>query len=304
MSAHPPKHSRAASFAYITLAYVVAVAAAYVTVVYFPLSSPLYTAFLGDVVATCVVFGFSVAFSNSSFYDAYWSVIPPLVGAYFLSHASADANLTRQALCLGLCTLWGVRLTYNWAIGWTGLHHEDWRYVDIKAKTGKLYWPASFAGIHMYPTVEVFAACLPMWPAMTSEAPLSWIDGLAAVVTLVAITIEAVADEQLRAFGKTKKPGELIQTGLWRYSRHPNYFGELLFWWGLFLFGLAASPADWTWTIVGTSAITLMFFFISVPMMEKRQLEKKPHFAGVIATTSMIIPWFHRANNAHTQASE
>jgi steroid 5-alpha reductase family enzyme len=300
MSAHPPKHSRTASFAYITLAYVVAVAAAYVAVTYFPCESPLYTAFWGDFVATCAVFGFSVAFSNSSFYDAYWSVIPPLIGAYFFTHAGADANLTRQALCLGLCTLWGVRLTYNWAVGWTGLHHEDWRYVDIKRITGKLYWPASFAGIHMYPTVEVFFACLPMWPAMTSSAPLSWIDGVAAVVTLVAIVIETVADEQLRAFGKTKKPGELIQTGLWRYSRHPNYFGELLFWWGIFLFGLAASPSDWQWTIIGTAAITLMFFFISVPMMEKRQLEKKPHFAEVIASTSMIIPWFHRAKNAPT----
>ena len=114
------------------------------------------------------------------------------------------------------------------------------------------------------------------------------------MVTLVAILIETVADEQLRAFAKTKKPGELIQTGLWRYSRHPNYFGELLFWWGIFLFGYAASPADWTWTIVGTACITLMFFFISVPMMEKRQLARKPHFADVIKSTSMLIPWFHR----------
>ncbi|MCA9578559.1 MAG: DUF1295 domain-containing protein [Polyangiales bacterium] len=298
MSAHPPpKHSRSASFAYITLAYVVAIAAAWLTVAYFPLENPLYTAFLADFVATCAVFAFSVAFSNSSFYDAYWSVIPPLIGAFFLTHAT-DATLSRQALCLGLCTLWGVRLTYNWAVGWTGLHHEDWRYVDIKAKTGALYWPASFAGIHMFPTVEVFLACLPMWPAMTSDAPLSWIDGVATVVTLGAIVIEAVADEQLRAFAKTKKPGELIQTGLWRYSRHPNYFGELSFWWGIFLFGYAASPADWTWTILGTAAITFMFFFISVPMMEKRQLEKKPHFAGVIASTSMLIPWFHRADAA------
>jgi steroid 5-alpha reductase family enzyme len=304
MSAHPPKHSRAASFGYIVLAYVVAIAAAYGTVLYFPLESPLYTAFLADFVATCAVFAFSVAFSNSSFYDAYWSVIPPLIGVYFWTHAAPDAELTRQALCLGLCTLWAVRLTYNWAVGWTGLHHEDWRYVDIKAKTGALYWPASFAGIHMFPTVEVFFACLPMWPALTSNTPLSWIDGVATVVTLGAIVIETVADEQLRAFGKTKKPGELIQTGLWRYSRHPNYFGELTFWWGLFLFGYAASPADWSWTIIGTACITVMFFFISVPMMEKRQLEKKPHFAKVIASTSMIIPWFHRGSAASTSPSE
>lgn len=287
-----PRWTRAQSFAWIVLAYVVAIAAGIGCVMWAPFDGPIYNAAFADVVATCVIFAFSVAFSNSSYYDAYWSVIPPLIGLYWLFFAASGAPVTRQALCLGLCTLWGVRLTYNWSVGWTGLDHEDWRYVDIRGVTGKLYWPASFAGIHMYPTVEVFFACLPMYPAMTSSTPVNWIDGVAAVVTLVAILIEAVADEQLRAFVKTKKPGELIHHGLWRYSRHPNYFGELLFWWGLFLFGFAASPADWTWTIIGTSAITIMFFFISVPMMEKRQLEKKPHFQEIIDSTSMLIPWF------------
>ena len=292
MSDATPRHSRAASFGFIVLAYVVAIGAGALTVMYTPLESPIWTAFLADVVATCVIFGFSVAFSNSSFYDAYWSVIPPLIGLFFLSFAEPGAPAARQVLCLGLCTLWGIRLTYNWSVGWTGLHHEDWRYVDIKEKTGKLYWPVSFAGIHMFPTVEVFLACLPMWPALTAEGPLNAIDAAAAIVTLGAIIIEAVADEQLRAFVKTKKPGELIHHGLWRYSRHPNYFGEMMFWWGLFLFGFAAAPSEWTWTIVGAAAITIMFFFISVPMMEKRQLEKKPHFQAIIDSTSMLIPFF------------
>jgi len=80
--------------------------------------------------------------------------------------------------------------------------------------------------------------------------------------------------------------------GLWKFSRHPNYFGEMGFWWGLYLFGLAADPSCWWWTIIGPLAITLMFRFISLPMIEKRMIERRPQFASHAQHTPLVIPWF------------
>ena len=281
----------------IVIAYVVAGVAAVVAGMLAKGHDAIVVAAIADAVATIAIFAFSVAYDNSSFYDPYWSVIPPFLGLYWLADAADDASVARQVLALGLCTAWGIRLTYNWTRGWTGLGHEDWRYVDFRHKTGRFYWLVSFLGIHFFPTVEVFAASLSLHAALTAGGrPLNALDGLATIVTAIAIAIEAIADNQLREFvlSPAKKPGQVMSTGLWAYSRHPNYFGELLFWWGLFLFGMAANPESWRLTLWGPLAITIMFFFISVPLMEKRQLERRPHFAENIRTTSMIIPWFPR----------
>jgi steroid 5-alpha reductase family enzyme len=282
----------------VTVAYIVAGIVSVIGAYYAPTDDPLWIGAYGDVAATLAVFAFSLAFNNSSFYDAYWSVIPPALGAYWITVAEPDANPARQWLALGLCTLWAVRLTYNWGRGWTGLGHEDWRYVDLRRTTGKAYWLVSLFGLHMFPTFQVFAGCVGMYVALTAGGHAFGIVDIAAiVVTFGAIAIETIADEQLRAFTlRPNKPkGVTMNEGLWAYSRHPNYFGEMMFWWGMFLFGYAADPSRVGIMLVGPVAISVMFFFVSVPMMEKRQLEKRPSFAEQVATTSMIIPWFRKA---------
>lgn len=281
----------------MTLAYVFATAVGVVSLRYAPIGDPLWNGFAADCAATVAIFGWSLAYRNSSFYDAYWSVAPPLLGAYWLTTAASDADLVRQVAAMVLCSAWAVRLTYNWGRGWTGLHHEDWRYVDLKQMSGKAYWLVSFFGLHFFPTFQVFAGCVGFYFALTAGGhALGWLDAVAAVVTFGAIAIETIADEQLRAFATRpdRVPGSVMMEGVWAYSRHPNYFGELTFWWGLFLFGLAAAPEHWKLMLVGPTAITLMFFVVSVPMMEKRQLARKPAFAEHIRTTSMIIPWFQK----------
>ena len=104
-----------------------------------------------------------------------------------------------------------------------------------------------------------------------------------------AILIEALADEQMRAFARTKKSGDIMQSGLWAYSRHPNYFGEISFWWGLFLFGLAAD-ASWWWTGVGAVAMTLLFHFASVPMLDARSVERRPGYEDHMRRVNAIVP--------------
>ena len=146
----------------------------------------------------------------------------------------------------------------------------------------------------MLPTLQVFLGCIPLYYVVSaSSRPLGWLDGLAVAVTCMGIFFETVGDKQLHDFVHgPKKPGETLNTGLWRYTRHPNYFGEVSFWWGMGLFGVSAAPDAWLWCLAGAVAMTLLFTFVSLPLMEKRSLERRPGYAEVIERTSILIPWF------------
>jgi len=283
---------RTRAFSVIAMAYAAGLAAAAVTVALVPSESPVVRAFWADVVATCVVFGFSAAWNNSSFYDAYWSVAPVPIAIYWLFvPEAAGADSLRQGVVLALLSVWAVRLTFNWARGWTGLDHEDWRYVDKREQSGALYWPVSFAGLHMMPTLLVFAGCLALWPALVTETqPFGALDVLAAVVTGGAILLEGTADQQLRRFRLTNAPaGAILESGVWAYCRHPNYLGEVGFWWGLYLFALAAEPTAW-WAGAGALVITLLFRFISLKLIDDRMLARRPDYKARMETVPARLP--------------
>jgi steroid 5-alpha reductase family enzyme len=249
---------------------------------------PLLVAGAADLAATLVVFAFSVAFNNSSFYDAYWSVGPLGLAAYYTRGPSTP----RQLAVLALVALWGLRLTYNWWRGWRGLEHEDWRYVDIRRAAGRLYWPVSLLGIHLMPTAMVFAGCLPLYVALGSKgaAPIGALDGAALVLTAAAIWIEARADRQLRDFVTAgPAPGTIMDSGLWALCRHPNYLGEILFWWGLYLFAIAADPGAW-WTGGGGLAISVLFGVVSLPLIERRMLKRRPTYKEHCTKVPLLFP--------------
>ena len=291
----PPRApSLTVSFAWIVAAYAVALLVAATVAAALPPGVALWQRVaLADVAATVAVFAFSVGLDNSSVYDAYWSVAPMVI-APALASLSREAPFARRALVVALVSAWAVRLTYNWARGWRGLDHEDWRYVDLRAKTGRLYWAVSFLGLHFFPTALVYLGCLALVPALvTGTRPLGPLDGAALVVTAGAIVVEAAADAQLRAFRERAKPGEIMASGLWAYSRHPNYFGEIAFWWGLFLFALAADGGAWR-AGAGAASITLLFVGVSVPMLDQRSLARRPEYAEHMARVSAIVPWWPR----------
>jgi steroid 5-alpha reductase family enzyme len=282
----------------ILSAYAVAALAAIVKAAVVPFEHPLAVAAAADVAATVVVFAFSYAFGNSSFYDPYWSIAPlPLALYWAASPASSVAVGARQLLVITLVAVWGARLTYNWARGWTGLHHEDWRYIDLRARNPRSYWLVSFAGIHMFPTVVVFLGCLPIWVAVSRGGrAFGVLDAVAGVVTAGAIWIEARADFELHRFRASRlAPGAILDRGLWGWSRHPNYFGEMSFWWGMWLFGVAAEPGSWWWTAAGAVVITLMFRFVSLPLMEERMRARRVGYDEHAARTSLVVPWPPRA---------
>lgn len=253
---------------------------------------PLVVAAVADIAGTIAIFVFSMLYNNSSFYDAYWSVAPICIGGFWIWAArDHDPNTIRQFLAMGLVMAWGVRLTFNWARGWTGLAHEDWRYVDLRERHGRAYWLVSFGGLHFFPTVLVFVGCLGLYAAVSGGArPIGVLDAVATLVTGSAIWLEATADKQLRRFVQSKPPQDaILDTGLWAYSRHPNYLGELSFWFGLFLFGLAAGYDNWG-TVAGPVSMLVLFMVVSIPMIERRHLRKRPGYAEVMQRIPMLFP--------------
>lgn len=259
------------------LAYLAALAAALATALALPGRNPLLVAAAADVAATLVVFAFSVGFDNSSLYDPYWSVAPLPIVAWWLALGPPGPSAGRGALAATLVFAWGLRLTWNCMARWRSLAAEDFRYLEIRGRTGRWYWPASLFSIHLFPTGWVFLGLLPLFPALARPgAPLGWLDAAAALVTGAAILVEGLADLQLRSFLATRTdPALRLQRGLWAWSRHPNYLGEVLFWWGLWLFGLAADRG-WWWTVIGPLSITALFTFVSVPWMDRRLAARRP----------------------------
>jgi steroid 5-alpha reductase family enzyme len=284
-------------FAVVAAAYLAAGLAAWGVAVAVRGQHPLAVTLWADLAATVVVFAVSTVVGNASVYDPYWSVAPPvIVIAWAIWRSGADISV-RPALVIALVLIWAVRLTANWASAWRGLGHEDWRYVQIRAQTAGRppWWLVNLTGIQVMPTLVVFAGLLPAWPAVTVlGAPLGVLDAAAVLVTAAAIAIEAVADWQLRRFARdpAHRAGVADQ-GLWRYSRHPNYLGEIGFWWGLWLFGLAAAPA-WWWTVVGPIAMVLLFTYVSVPLMDRRSLARRPAYAEHMRRVPALIPSPHR----------
>ncbi|MEM8894894.1 MAG: DUF1295 domain-containing protein, partial [Bacteroidota bacterium] len=243
-----------------------------------------------DVIATLAVFAMSMIFRNSSLYDRYWSVAPvPIV--YFFLHLAPDGDNLRQILMLTVVWLWAIRLTLNWARGWPGLVHEDWRYGDLAKKTGVFYPFVSLTGIHLLPTGWVFLGLVPVYYAAQSGAPVGALDYLATFVAVLGTVLELIADEQLKVFVKTNTDKTAVMTkGIWAYSRHPNYLGELTFWLGLYIFALAVDPAAYWWTGVGLLSLIVLFVGISVPMMDKHHLAKRPKYQEVMDQIPGLLP--------------
>ncbi len=282
--------SKARDTILVTSAYLTAAVAAGVAIVLMPSAHPLLLVAVADLVATLVVFAFSRATDNCSVYDAYWSVAPLAFALVFFGLVGEQGVVARQVIALALTALWALRLTWNWYRGWSGLHHEDWRYVDLRHRTGRAFWVVSLAGIHLFPTLLTFAGGLAHLPVARGPSPLGWLDAFAAAVTLSGIVFEGVADRQLRLFRLASPPaGAVLDRGLWSISRNPNYLGEMLFWWGLWLFGVAAEPGAWWWSVAGPASITLLFMFVSIPMKERR-MASKPAFQAYRDRVPRLLP--------------
>ncbi len=284
-------NSKIKSTILVKVVYLVALAAGYGTSLLFPDLDLLSRSAIADFVATVVVFLFSHFTGNASLYDPYWSVIPmALAGWWLIELGSAEMNIY-DWIMVGTVFYWGIRLTMNWWTGWTGMDHQDWRYTDLKKKHGKLYPLVNFGGIHLLPTVLVFLGCIPVYFIIQAQgiyevSPIYAI--LCILITFGAISIEGIADYQRRT-KYNHDGGEVYQSGVWSWSRHPNYFGEIMFWVGLFMYVMGFGT-EMLWTGIGALAMILLFVFISIPMMEERQVANKPSYVDYQKRVSSLIP--------------
>jgi steroid 5-alpha reductase family enzyme len=249
---------------------------------------PVLVAAAADAAATLVVFGFSVRHDNSSVYDPYWSVAPIPIALYWAWSGSGP----RRAWVLAAICAWGARLTANQLARWRGLEDEDFRYAELRARVGRWYWPVSLAGVHLMPTAWVFLGLLPAFPALLGTGrPLGALDVAAIALAGGGIAVETVADLQLRRFVRARRdPAAVLDEGLWGLCRHPNYLGELLFWWGLWLSGVAAAPEWALRAAVGPVAITLLFVFVSVPWMDRRMAARHPEWRARVGALPALLP--------------
>lgn len=274
----------------LLVGYAASLAAAAVAVSQSPAEwHPLLRFLAAEVAATLVLFAFAVVFDNTAIYNAHWSLAPIAVACWFVLGPGAARQFdTRQLVVLSVVSFYGLRLTFNWVRSWAGLGHEDWQYTDFREKTGKAFWPVSLLAFHLFPMGLVVAGCLPLYAALVPAGPaFGPLDVLGAVITVGAVVIEWVADEQLRGYRRSGARG-FCNVGLWNWSRHPNYFGEVSVWFGFWVLGVAAG-APW-WAAAGWLSMLGLFLGASVPMADKRSLARRPGYAEYMRRTSAFMP--------------
>lgn len=244
--------------------------------------------FAADAAATLLIWVISLLCRNASVYDPYWSVQPLVIlGLLLIGSRTSPAAVSFYVLI----AVWGIRLTANWVRTFKGLGSQDWRYDMIKERSGQLFPLASLIGIQMMPTIIVFGCILPGIVVIAEGASFSLMAavGLGAIAT--GIMLETIADLQMHAFRKeTRDRSKIIRIGLWKHSRHPNYLGEIMVWWGAYIFMLASHPQRWP-LVSGTLANTALFLFISVPMAERQLAKYKSGFTEYREETRMFLPW-------------
>lgn len=292
-------YSKSTSILLITAIYLLAGIAAWLLFVKLTDigTGALWALFAADVLATIVVWAFGLLYENVSVYDPYWSVFPPVV---FLLWAFYTGNWSLPVILLLIASwYWGWRLTRNWVITFKGIAHEDWRYTKYRSLHPALFHLINFFGLNMVPTLVVFAAMLPglqLYKLSLSASGLSAEGGLSSLsvavlligclICLASATIQLIADKQSHDF-RAANPGQVCNVGLWKRGRHPNYFGEIQFWWGIWIMYAAIYGFDWF--ILGPIAMTALFLGISIPLMEKRQLANKPAYADYRKQTRLLI---------------
>ena len=241
------------------------------------------------IATTLIIFLFSNIHKNSSIYDPFWHVAPiPIV--FYIANQSFLSSL-EQNLILSAFLFWALRLTYNWILNWTNLEHEDFRYIDLKDNRKFMAFVNDLFGIHLIPTLIVNASLYPIYVALTSDSLNNFIY-VGFLLIIVAVIVQYISDSQMRKFRKDKTNlGKTMKYGLWRYSRHPNYFGEVSFWFGIYIFAFASGSTS-ILLLACPLVMLALFVFISCPMMDNRSLKKRPNYQEYMDKTPQLFLWF------------
>ncbi len=248
----------------------------------------IFKILIADVVATIVIWIFGVILKTASVYDPYWSIQTPVI---FIALMIYYGNYNVGTIIFFIFIMfWAIRLTGNFIITFNDITYIDWRYVNIKKQTGKLYQIVNLLGINMMPTLLVFLASLPAFYYVINGNEFDALNIIGLFIMGFATIIELISDLNMHKFQEIRtSKSEIIRVGLWKYSRHPNYFGEILFWYGVLLVFLIGNMDYW-YVMFGALSINLLFMFISIPLAEKKLITYKDGYLEYQKTTRRLIP--------------
>jgi len=229
---------------------------------------------------------------DASIVDIFWGLGFIIVGLFYFN--LNPNHSIRQPLVLTLVVIWGLRLALhilrrNWGRG------EDPRYRMWREQAGKSFWWISYFKVFLLQGVVLWIVSWPLLAAQQSTKPL-WaiLDVCGIMLWSIGFFFEAIGDFQLARFKRNpENKGKVMRAGLWAYTRHPNYFGEAVIWWGFYAFALSTT-SGW-WTIISPLLMTFLLMRVSgVAMLEKSLVVMKPEYKSYIESTNAFFPWFPR----------
>jgi steroid 5-alpha reductase family enzyme len=230
----------------------------------------------------------SLRLRDTSIVDLFWGpMFVVIAGVGYLQGGGLPA---RKAMVLGFVAVWGLRLAVHLAVRSRG-RGEDYRYREMRAKYGSRWWIVSLPYVFLLQATLAWVVALPVQAAVRrgGDAPLSALDLAGALLFVLGFVMEAAADRALARFrSRPENRDRVLDRGLFRYTRHPNYFGDAVVWWGLGLIGVAAGVP---WAVVGSAVMTLLLMRVSgVTLLERTIGERRPGYAEYRRTTNAFFP--------------
>jgi steroid 5-alpha reductase family enzyme len=263
-----------------------------VAISYFLLTNPLLFGqglllILGLLTTLWIV---SLVVKDASIIDSFWGLGFVVLAWFYFLKMPDNQSFRSTVLCI-LTTLWGVRLALHIFIRNHG-QGEDYRYQAMRAEHGKNFWWISYLRVYLLQGFLLWIIATPLLMGQIStESNLQITDYLGIVIWIVGFLFEAIGDWQLIQFKKNpENKGKVMNTGLWKYTRHPNYFGDAFLWWGYYFFTFSVGGY---WTIFSPILMTFLLMRVSgVALLEKKLVETKPQYVDYVKNTPAFFPMF------------
>lgn len=223
---------------------------------------------------------------NVNIVDTLWSLLFLLAALVYV--AAVDNPGPRTGLLLALLSIWALRLSGY--LAWRNHGKpEDWRYAEMREHHGERFPKVSLYTVFLLQGAIAWVVSLPLLAAINGQQPMGWLDTLGVLLWTTGMIFEAGGDWQLTRFkAKPENKGKVLNSGLWRYTRHPNYFGDFCVWWGFFL--LALSAGGW-WSVIGPLIMSVLLMKVSgVTLTEKTIEERRPAYREYKQNTSAFFP--------------